>query len=75
MHLSCPSDYIFVGIIRITAILMKMAVFWIVAPCSLVKVCRCFGGACCLYYQDDEWRPAILIKDFVLLSVNAEMEP
>jgi hypothetical protein len=30
---------------------MKMAVFWVVAPCSLVKVYRRFGGACCLYHH------------------------
>jgi hypothetical protein len=27
--------------------LMKMAVFWVVAPCSLVEVYRRFRGACC----------------------------
>jgi hypothetical protein len=29
---------------------MKMAVFWVVAPCSLVEVYRCFRGACCLHH-------------------------
>jgi hypothetical protein len=33
---------------------MKMAVFWIVVPCSLVEVYRRFGGTCCLYYQGDD---------------------
>jgi hypothetical protein len=35
---------------------LKMAVFWVVAPCSLVEVYRLFRGACCLYHQslDDE---------------------
>jgi hypothetical protein len=32
---------------------MKMAVIWIVAPCSLVEVYRRFGGAFCLHYQGD----------------------
>jgi hypothetical protein len=27
---------------------MKMAVFWVVAPCNPVKVFQCFRGACCL---------------------------
>jgi hypothetical protein len=27
---------------------MKMAVFWVVAPCSLVEVYRHFTGACSL---------------------------
>jgi hypothetical protein len=33
-----------------TTTLLKMAVFWVVAPCSLVEVYWCFRGACCLYY-------------------------
>jgi hypothetical protein len=28
-----------------------MAVFWVVAPCSLVEVYRRFRGACCLHHQ------------------------
>jgi hypothetical protein len=31
----------------------KMAVFWVVAPCSLVEVYQCFGGPCCLHRPDD----------------------
>jgi hypothetical protein len=30
---------------------MKMAVFWVVAPCSLVEVYRRFRGTCCLHHQ------------------------
>jgi hypothetical protein len=30
---------------------MKMAVFWVVAPCSLVEVYQCFRGPCCLHHQ------------------------
>jgi hypothetical protein len=30
---------------------MKMAVFWVVALCSLVEVYQCFRGACCLHHQ------------------------
>jgi hypothetical protein len=30
---------------------MKMAVFWVIAPCSLVQVYRRFRGACCLHHQ------------------------
>jgi hypothetical protein len=33
---------------------MKTAVFWIVAPYSLVEVHGGFRGACCLHHQDDE---------------------
>jgi hypothetical protein len=31
-----------------------MAVFWVVAPCSLVEVYQRFRGPCCLHHQDDE---------------------
>jgi hypothetical protein len=30
-----------------------MAVFWVVAQCSLVDVYRRFSGACCLHHQGD----------------------
>jgi hypothetical protein len=32
---------------------MKMAVFWVVAPCSLVEVYQLFTGACCLHHQGE----------------------
>jgi hypothetical protein len=35
----------------------KMAVFWVVVPCSLVEVYRRFRGACCLHHQGDETLP------------------
>jgi hypothetical protein len=35
----------------LTAASMKMAVFWVVAPCSLVKVYRCFRDTCCHHHQ------------------------
>jgi hypothetical protein len=31
-----------------------MAVFWVVAPCSLVEVYRRFRGACCLHHQSNK---------------------
>jgi hypothetical protein len=34
---------------------MKMAVFWVAAPCSLVEVYRRFKGAYCLHHQGDEF--------------------
>jgi hypothetical protein len=36
------------------AVSMKMAVFWVVVPCSLVEVYQCFTGACCLHHQRNE---------------------
>jgi hypothetical protein len=32
---------------------MKMAVFWVTAPCSLVQIHERFRGACCLHHQGD----------------------
>jgi hypothetical protein len=36
---------------------MKMAVFWVVVPCSLVEVYRRFRGPCCFHNQGDEQGP------------------
>jgi hypothetical protein len=33
---------------------VKMRVFSVVVPCSLVGIYRCFRGACCLHLQRDE---------------------
>jgi hypothetical protein len=30
---------------------MKIAVFWVITPCSLVQVYRRFRDACCLRHQ------------------------
>jgi hypothetical protein len=30
---------------------MKKALFWVVAPCSLVEVYQCFRGASCFHLQ------------------------
>jgi hypothetical protein len=30
-----------------------MAVFWVVAPCSLVEVYQRFRGPCCLHHQGE----------------------
>jgi hypothetical protein len=32
---------------------MKMLVFWGVAPCSLVEKEQCFGGSYCFHLQGD----------------------
>jgi hypothetical protein len=41
----------------LTAASMKMAVYRVVAPCSLVEVYRRFRGACCLHHQGDDSSP------------------
>jgi hypothetical protein len=33
---------------------MKMAVFWVIAPCSLVEIYQSVRGPCCLHHQGDE---------------------
>jgi hypothetical protein len=32
---------------------LKMAVFWVVASCSLVELYQRFRGPCCLHHQGD----------------------
>jgi hypothetical protein len=39
------------GIEVLMVVSMKMAVFWVVAPCSLVEVYKRFRGPCCLHHQ------------------------
>jgi hypothetical protein len=42
-------------IVQLVACLpMKMAVFWVVAPCSLVELYQRFRGPCCLHHQGDD---------------------
>jgi hypothetical protein len=42
------------------AVSTKMAVFWVVAPCSLVEVHQRFRGPCCLHHQGDLSSPTLL---------------
>jgi hypothetical protein len=42
-----------VGFEVLTAVSTKMAVFWVLAPCSLAEVYQRFRGPCCLYHQGD----------------------
>jgi hypothetical protein len=41
----------------LTAVGTKMAVFWVVSPCSLVEIYQRFRGPCCLHHQGDEQGP------------------
>jgi hypothetical protein len=45
--------YNFVRSEVLTAARIKISVFRVVAPCSLIEVYRRFTGACCLHHQDD----------------------
>jgi hypothetical protein len=40
-----------VGFEVLTAVSMKMTVFWVVAQCSLVEVYQRFRDPCCLHYH------------------------
>jgi hypothetical protein len=42
-----------VGFEVLTAVSTKMAVFWVVEPCSLVEVYERFRGPWCLHHQGD----------------------
>jgi hypothetical protein len=46
--------FIHVGFEVLTAVSTKMAVFWVVAQCSLVEVYQRFRGPWCLHHQEDE---------------------
>jgi hypothetical protein len=49
---------------------MKMAVFWVVAPFSLVELYQRFRGPCCLHHQGD--RPDDGLTDLLGLIKNAK---
>jgi hypothetical protein len=51
-HLYKSTDWL--GFEVLTAVSTKMAVFWVVAPCSLVEVYQRFRGNCCLHHQGDD---------------------
>jgi hypothetical protein len=47
---------------------MKIAVFWVVAPCSLVEVYQRFRGPCCLHHQGESQKTAIFIIIYMSFS-------
>jgi hypothetical protein len=50
-------SYTYLGFEFLTAARTNMAVFWVVAPCSLVEATQRFRGPCCLHHQGDSpWR-------------------
>jgi hypothetical protein len=40
---------------------LKMAVVWVVTPCSVVEVYGSFRGACCLHRQGDGTRRNVFV--------------
>jgi hypothetical protein len=58
-----------VGFEVLTAVSMKMAVFWVVAQCSLVEVYQRFRGPCSLHHQGDE---SLMITHRSLIALMME---
>jgi hypothetical protein len=48
-----------VGFEVLTAVRVKMAVFWVVALCRLVSVYQRFRDPCCLLHHGDESSPSV----------------
>jgi hypothetical protein len=71
-----------VGFEVLTAASMKMAIFWVVAPCNLVEVYRRLRGICCRHHHGEDRRRlrkiiAVYFENHMmsintLLSQNAE---
>jgi hypothetical protein len=64
-----------VGFEVLTAVGMKIAVFWVVAPCSLVEVYQRFRSPCYLHHPGpddggckDLWNGGKLLPDYTTLQ-------
>jgi hypothetical protein len=44
------------GLEETEEVFIKIHVFWVVAPCSLVEVYQRFRGPCCLHHHGDEYQ-------------------
>jgi hypothetical protein len=64
------AQIILVGFEVLTAVSTKMAVFGVVAPCSLVEVYQRFRGPCCLHHQGDEWRHGATTQKTTIFASN-----
>jgi hypothetical protein len=49
---------------------MKMIVFWVVAPCSLVEVYQRSRGVCCLHHQGDR---GVITQKTVIFLTNTQL--
>jgi hypothetical protein len=50
----------YLGFEVLTSVVMKISIFWDIAPCSPLKVNRCFGGTCFLRIQG---RPGVISQN------------
>jgi hypothetical protein len=53
---------------------MKMAVFWVVAPCSLVEVYQRFTGPCYLHYHHGATTQKMMDDDQMMMEVATTSE-
>jgi hypothetical protein len=51
-----------IGIEVLMAVSTQIAVFWVIATCSLVEVYHCFRGICCLHHQGPNDRGYTALK-------------
>jgi hypothetical protein len=58
----CASLHNSVGTEVLTAVRKNMALFWVVAPCSLVDVYQRFRGPCSLHHQSEQYVIALIIE-------------
>jgi hypothetical protein len=54
---------------------MKVAVFWLLAPCGLAEVCRRFRGFCCLHHRPDNGGSKHLLNVGKILSDHTAQQP
>jgi hypothetical protein len=65
---------LYVGFEVLKAVITKMAVFWVIAPCSLVEVYQRFRGPCWLHHSPgdggstDLWNVGKLLPDCTALQ-------
>jgi hypothetical protein len=57
-----------VGFEVLIAVSRKMAVFWIVVPCSPVEVYQCFRGPFCFHHQGDDGGSRV-----VCININSNL--
>jgi hypothetical protein len=73
-----------VGFEVLTAVVMKNSIFWDTAPCSPLKVSRCFEGRCRLHFQgrrisqarnqhDSRWQAGLLLGLLFELEDGSDM--
>jgi hypothetical protein len=65
-----PECLLQLGFEVLTAVSTKMAVFWVVAPCSQVEVYHRLRGPCCLHHQGLKglWNVGKLLPDYTALQ-------